>query len=169
MNIKAAYQVVREVADATLPVSGPSSHGILTGLADTVFGELSVGNAVLDAADGGGDEVAPTLTHAAGLSPAETACNDRAASETGRQAVGKLMDDDAILRVTVPVRAGGVPEDSPMTILNICAIVLVNAPISKQVEHTRRGHEAHAVEHAVILSLNLCLLEVVGSLESSTT
>jgi hypothetical protein len=46
---------------------------------------------------------APAFAHPAALAPSEASAVQRATSDTGRETVGKLMDDNSGLKISVPV------------------------------------------------------------------
>ena len=123
MQHKKTYGGVNIVPDTILTVSGPGTHAVV--------------RVVRGAADGGGQKVSPTLTHTTTLTPAKTTRVGRSTGQTGAQTVGKLVDNDAGLQVTIPVRGSSVPDVHPAaTVLTV-----------------RWGHEVGIVEPAAILSI----------------
>jgi hypothetical protein len=120
---KGTYGGVKIVPDTILTVSSPGTHAVV--------------RVVRGAADGGGQKVTPTLTHTTTLTPAETTGVGRPTGQTGAQTVGKLVDNDASLQVTIPVRISSVPEEHPAaTVLTV-----------------RWGHEVGIVVSTAILSI----------------
>ena len=89
------------------------------------------------ATDGGGEEVTPTFAHTSTLTPAETPRVGRSTGQTDAQTVGKLVNNDPGVKVTIPVRVGGLPE------VHIAATVLT----------VRWGREVGIVEGAAHLSI----------------
>ena len=146
-----AYGRIDKVPDATLAVCSPSTHTVV--------------RVIRGAADGGGQEITPALAHTTTLAPAKAARVSRPASQTRAHTVGKLVDNDASLQVTVPVRGCGVPDVHPAaTVLAIWW-----------------GHKVGIVESATILrvcddcvvlltaSAKVVLLEVTGHLIKPVT
>jgi phage tail sheath protein FI len=115
------YEGVDIVPDTVIAVRSPSTHSVI--------------GIVLVAADGGSEEVAPAFTHATALSPAQAARVGGSTSQTRAQTVAQLVDDNAGLEVTVPVRERSVPE------------VHAHAPVLA----IGRSHEVGVVEPGAVL------------------
>jgi hypothetical protein len=120
---KWTYGGVKIVPDTTLTGSSPFTHAVV--------------RVVRSTADGCGQKVTPTLAHTTTLTPTEATGVRRSTGQAGAQTVGKLVDNDASLQVTIPVRISGVPEEHPAaTVLTV-----------------RWGHEVGIVVTTAILSI----------------
>ena len=129
-------------------------------------GTRSVVRVIGGATDGGGEEVTPTFTHTSTLTPAETPGVGRPTSQTGAQTVGKLVNNDPGVKVTIPVRLGLlVPE------VHIAATVLTvrwgrEVGIAKLAAHLSIGNDSVVF---LTTSVEVVLLEVTRLLIESIT
>ena len=99
MRVRGKTGAVRVSTNARRRVVDPGAHGVA----------LRAGVGGLEA-DGGGHEVAPALSHSAGLQGVQAVAIGGATGQAVRQAVGVLVDDDAGVEGAVALRRGAGPD-----------------------------------------------------------